>query len=31
MRLLELQAAGKKAMTADAFLAGTKAPEGTAL
>ena len=31
VRLLELQAAGKKAMTADAFLAGTKAPEGTAL
>ena len=29
VRLLELQAAGKKAMTAEAFLAGTKVPEGT--
>ena len=29
VRLLEVQAAGKKAMTADAFLAGTKVPPGT--
>ncbi len=31
IRILELQAAGKKAMTAEAFLAGTKVPRGTRL
>ena len=29
VRILELQVAGKKAMVADAFLAGTKVPRGT--
>ena len=29
VRLLEVQAAGKKAMTAEAFLAGTRVPAGT--